>query len=142
MQSTSVSVSVVRRTGGAASGLAVVLGILLLIEGIWGLFSPVVFGVLSTNVLHACIHIILGGLALWAGPARHARGFLGFLGVLLVLVAVLWFIPATRSFIVDTLSVNRAVAIVNLVVGVLCLLVRSAGPRTIIVEEPTTLRFF
>jgi hypothetical protein len=55
---------------------------------------------------------------------------------------VLWFIPATRSFIVDTLSVNRAVAIVNLVVGVLCLLVRSAGPRTIIVEEPTTLRFF
>ncbi len=142
MQSTSVSVVAVRRSGGASGGLAVVLGILLLIEGVWGLFSPVVFGVLSTNVLHACIHIVLGGLALWAGSSRHSRGFLGFLGVLLILVAVLWFIPGTRSFIVDTLNVNRAVAIVNLIVGALCLLLRTVGPRTVVVEEPTTLRFF
>jgi hypothetical protein len=142
MQSTSVSVSVVRRTGGAASGLSLLLGIFLLVEGVWGLFSPVVFGVLSTNVLHACIHIVLGGLALWAAATRHAGGFLGFLGALLLLVAALWFIPGTRSFIVDTLGVNRAVAIVNLVVGLLCLFVRTSGPRTVIVEEPTTLKFF
>ena len=141
MQSTSVSVVAVRRSGGASSGFAVVLGLLLLIEGVWGLFSPVVFGLLTTNVLHACIHLVLGGLALWAGSTRHARGYLGFLGVLLIAVSALWFIPATRGFIVDTLSVNRAVAIVNLVIGILCLLLRSAGPRTVIVEEPTTLKF-
>lgn len=141
MQSTSVPVVAVRRSGGASGGFAVVLGLLLLIEGVWGLFSPVVFGVLSTNVLHACIHVMLGGLALWAGATGHARGFLGFLGVLLLAVAALWFIPATRGLIIDTLSVNRAVAIVNLVVGILCLLLRSTGPHTVIVEEPTTLKF-
>lgn len=141
MQSTSVSVVAVRRSGGASCGFAIVLGFLLLIEGVWGLFSPVVFGVLSTNVLHACIHILLGGLALWAGSTGHARGYLGFLGALLIAVAALWFIPATRGFIMDTLSVNRAVAIVNLVIGILCLLLRSSGPRTVVVEEPTTLKF-
>jgi hypothetical protein len=32
----------------------------LLFEGIWGEFSDVVFGVLTTNRIHATIHILLG----------------------------------------------------------------------------------
>ncbi|MBA3467650.1 MAG: hypothetical protein H0T21_09580, partial [Gemmatimonadaceae bacterium] len=46
---------------------ATILGAFLVIEGVWGMFSPVVFGILPTNTLRASIHLVLGLLGLWAG---------------------------------------------------------------------------
>ncbi|MEO5903736.1 MAG: hypothetical protein ABIQ55_06990, partial [Gemmatimonadaceae bacterium] len=74
---------------GLSSTFAMVIGAFLLVEGIWGMFSPVVFGVLSTNWLHAGIHIVLGLVGIWTGMKGGSRGFLTFLGVLLVAVGVL-----------------------------------------------------
>ncbi|MBC7790290.1 MAG: DUF4383 domain-containing protein [Anaerolineae bacterium] len=96
---------------------AIIIGVFLLIEGIWGLFSPVVFGVLTTNVTHALIHILLGAAGIGAGLAKKARGFCIFLGALLLAVGILRFVPGIGDVIVRLLNVNEAVAFVNIVAG-------------------------
>ena len=100
---------------------AIVIGIFLLIEGGWGLFSPVVFGVLTTNVTHAIIHILLGAAGIGAGLAKKARGFCIFLGALLLAVGILRFVPGVGDLIVRILNVNEAVAFLNIAVGAVSL---------------------
>jgi hypothetical protein len=109
------------RTDGACGLFALVVGAFLLVEGIWGLSSPVVFGVLTTNLLHAVIHIVLGVTGIWTGLRTGARRFCLFLGVLLVAVGALWFVPGIGSIITSLLNVNAAVAYLNLGVGALAL---------------------
>ncbi len=96
---------------------AMVVGAFMLIEGIWGLFSPVVFGVLTTNLLHACIHIALGitGLALYRGTM--ARSYSLVVGLILLVVGALRFVPGASDLVVSLFNVNFAVAYLNIVVG-------------------------
>jgi hypothetical protein len=108
----------------ARNAYAVLLSAFFLIEGAWGLFSRVVFGGLTTNHLHAVIHIALAGLGLWSVGAGRVRGYLLFVGLLLVLVGGLWFVPGLQDLIVRLFNVNAAVAILNLVVGVASILMR------------------
>lgn len=107
-----------------------VVGAFLLIEGIWGLTSPVVFGVLTTNLTHAVIHILLGVIGLATGWLGRARGFCIFLGILLVAVGILRFVPGADQLIVHILNANIAVAWVNIVVGATALLVSFAGRKS------------
>jgi hypothetical protein len=109
------------RSDGACGVFALVVGAFLLVEGIWGLSSPVVFGVLTTNLLHAVIHIVLGLIGIWVGLKAGARKFCLFLGVLLVAVGALWFVPGIGSMITSLLNVNAAVAYLNLGIGALAL---------------------
>jgi Domain of unknown function (DUF4383) len=112
----------------AAQRFALIIGLLLLVEGIWGFYSPVVFGVLTTNRLHATIHVLLGGAGVFSVVRRRPRGFLIFLGVLLVAVGGLWFVPAIGDLLFQWLKVNRAVACVNLVVGLVSLVMAAQVP--------------
>ncbi len=105
-----------------ADRFAILIGLFLLIEGIWELFSPVVFVVLTGNLLHGVIHITLGLLGIWLGWTARARGYCIFLGLLLLLVGGLWFVPGPKELIVQLLNVNQAVAILNLIVGAISLL--------------------
>nr|MBA3670702.1 hypothetical protein [Gemmatimonadaceae bacterium] len=61
---------------------ALIVGIFLLVEGVWGMFSRVVFGVLTTNTLHAVIHIVLGLAGIWTGLKGGARTWALCVGVL------------------------------------------------------------
>jgi len=114
-----------------ADRLACIIGILLIIEGIWELFSPVVFVVLTGNVTHGIIHIVLGLVGIWSGCNGRARGFCIFVGLLLIAVGALWFIPAGNDLVVRLLNVNQAVACVNLFVGAILLIAGFASrPRS------------
>ncbi|MGI9043558.1 MAG: DUF4383 domain-containing protein [Gemmatimonadaceae bacterium] len=106
-----------------ARRFATVLGAFLLIEGIWGLFSPVVFGVLTTNLLHAVIHIALGVTGLLAARGAAAGKYLMFVGALLLVVGILRFVPGASDLVVSLLNVNVAVAWVNIIVGAAALIV-------------------
>lgn len=106
------------------------LGAFLIIEGIWGLFSPVVFGVLSTNTLHAMIHIVLGIAGVLAGRGGFVRNYLLGVGGLLVVVGILRFIPGASDLVVSLLNVNVAVAYFNIAVGLISLLIGFREPRT------------
>lgn len=100
---------------------ALVIGLLLIVEGVWELFRPVVFVVLTGNVLHGVIHIALGLFALYLGWKARARRFCIFLGLLLLVVGALWFVPGPKELIVQLLNVNHAVAVLNLLVGAISL---------------------
>lgn len=92
-----------------------------------GLFSPVVFGVLATNILHAVIHISLGIVGIWAANTGRFHGYLLFVGFLLLTVGALWFVPGIQDLLIRLLNVNYAVAIMNVVVGIVSLLMGSVA---------------
>lgn len=120
-------------TRGLSSIFAILIGIFLLIEGIWGEFSDVVFGALTTNRIHATIHILLGIIGIYTGLKGGAKGFLTFLGILLVVVGILFFVPVIGGLIVSILNVNQAVAIFNIIVGIISLIIAfvPANARTV-----------
>ena len=117
---------------------AMLLGLFLLVEGIWGLFSPVVFGVLSTNWLHAAIEIVLGIGGLLAGRGAHARVYLKSVGTLLLVVGILFFVPGLSEFVISLLNVNIYVACFNIIVGLLSIIIGLTGssPEVVVVEPP------
>lgn len=123
------------QTRGLSGIFAVIIGIFLLIEGIWGETSDVVFGVLTTNRIHATIHILLGIIGIYTGLKGGSRGFLTFLGVLLIVVGVLRFVPVVGDFIVSILNVNPAVAYFNIAVGIVSLIVVFLSNRSTATEN-------
>ena len=107
-----------------------ILGLLLIAEGLCELFmQPMLFGILATNTTHAVIHIALGLLGAWQGWRGGGRGFCIFIGLLLLAVGALWFVPQANPLVVSAFNVNRAVALMNLVVGALALVVALASPK-------------
>jgi len=112
-----------KRSNIVNSVFSVILGFFLLVEGIWGLSSDVVFGFLTTNNIHAVIHILLGAAGIVLGLKQNAGGFCTFLGILLILVGILRFVPGTDVLLVKMLNINEAVAYLNIIVGVISLTV-------------------
>ncbi len=96
-------------------GFALIVGALLIIEDICEHFTPVLFGLLTSNHLHGAVHILLGIVGLFTGLRGDARSFCFFLGALLLVVDLLWFLPATNELIVRLFSVNQPVTIMNLI---------------------------
>ena len=113
----------------AVNVFAIVLGIYLTIEGALGLFNPLVFGLFSTNPLHAVIHLMLGVSGIYAGLRNHARNFSYFTGFLLLVVGLLYFVPAIEPLLVKILNLNKAVAIFNIIVGIVALLFAMLTPK-------------
>lgn len=99
------------------------LGVFLLIEGVWGLFSNVVFGILTTNLIHAGVHIFLAVMGLLLAAKHRTKGFTGFIGVLLSFVGILYFIPATSFIVIKLFNVNEAVAVLNIIVAVISFMI-------------------
>jgi uncharacterized membrane protein len=116
-----------KQSSTLVNGFAFLLGLFLLIEGIWGLSSEVVFGIFTTNTTHAVIHLALGLIAIVLGVRKKARSFCIFLGLLLAIVGILRFIPGADSLVIKILNVNEAVAYLNIAIGsVLLILVFSS----------------
>ena len=113
---------------GAAGPFALIFGAFLLVEGIWGWFSPVVFLLLTTNWLHASIHILLGLTGIATAMTRGARGWSMFVGVLLLAVGVLYFVPGISGFLVSLFALSQYVAILNIVMGVIAIVVAKLSP--------------
>lgn len=104
-----------------SANFAIVIGLFLLIEGLWGMVSSVVFWVFTTNTTHAAIHIILGTLGIIAGFRNNARVYCGFLGALLLLVGVLHFLPKVGDWMFNMMAVNTYVAALNIIIGLIAI---------------------
>ena len=123
------------RTGGISSIFAIIVGIFLLIEGVWGEFSDIVFGALATNRIHATIHILLGIVGIYTGLKGGSKAFCIFLGILLVVVGILRFVPGIGDLIVSILNVNPATAYFNIVVGIVSLIAAFLSNRSAAIEN-------
>lgn len=108
---------------------AIILGIFLVIEGFWGLFSPVVFGLFTTNVLHAIIHLFLGVTGIYLGTRNKARNYSLYVGLLLLVVGILYFVPGASDPVIQILNVNKAVALFNIAIGICAILFAFLTPK-------------
>lgn len=108
---------------------AIILGAFFLIEGIWGMFSDVVLGSLTTNRLHAFIHLLLGVNCIYFGMRNRARKFILFVGVLLLVVGTCFFLPTVDKLVMDIFAVNKNVAYLNIIVGILSILIAVFSPK-------------
>lgn len=94
-----------------------------MLQGIWEHFTPVLFGMFTSNHLHGAVHILLGIVGLVTGLRGGARGFCIFLGALLLAVDLLWILPPSNGLIVKLFNINQPVAILNLVIALVSLAV-------------------
>ena len=117
------------RPDNVTSRFTLVAGLFLLIEGVWGLFSPVVYGVLTTNLPHAIIHGLLGAAGIWASRSGHARKWCLAVGSILLLVGILRLVPPTADLIMQLLAVNVPGAYVNIVIGILAIVMARLPDR-------------
>ena len=108
---------------------SILVGILLLLQGIWNLIDPPFLGVFTSNPLHAIIHVVLGIIGIWTGLRSGAYTFLIFLGILLLTVGLFFFVENARGLLIDLFNVNEAVAWLNIGIGVLSLLAVIIGRK-------------
>ena len=118
------------KSQGAAAPFAMIAGIFYLTDGIWGLFSPITFGVLSTNLLHTIIHIAMGVLGMYAARTHFARMWCMGVGLVVLPVGVLYFVPGISQLLVSLFNVNQAVSILNVVAGITALLIGRLPSRS------------
>jgi uncharacterized membrane protein len=123
------------KSGSLINNYSLLLGIFLLAEGIWGLFSSTVFTFMTTNLNHAVIHIALGVLGIVLSVTHKAYGYLIFTGSVLAVAGAIYMIPATRYIVVQWFNMNEVVAVFNVVAGLIALMVAYVGNRYMYVSH-------
>jgi uncharacterized membrane protein HdeD (DUF308 family) len=108
---------------------AILIGVLLLIQGIWNLIDPPFLGIFTSNLLHAVIHIILGLAGIWYGRKGTAFGYCLFLGILLLAVGILYYIEVVGKILEELFNLNTPVVWLNIGIGLLSLFMAFAVGR-------------
>lgn len=116
----------IMKSGSLINKYVLLLGIFLLAQGVWGLFSETVFGLFTTNLTHAIIHISLGITGILLAIRHRAYRFSIFVGIVLVAVGALYLIPATTAIVYHLLNLNNMGAVFNVIVGAFALLAAAA----------------
>lgn len=113
---------------------ALLVGILLLIAGVWGLSSDVIFGRITTNPTHAIIQILVGAGSIWSAVKKFSGGYATLLGLLLFTIGACWFVPNAKPELVRVLNLNRAGALASITIGVISLML-AFGTRADLVKR-------
>lgn len=118
-----------KSSGTLINSFAIAVGVFLMAEGVWGLFTDTIFGYLTTNILHAVIHLVIGTIGLILGIRQTAQGYCIILGLIFLATGILFFLPAAGKHIAHLFNMNVPMANTNLFLGITALLVAlSAGP--------------
>lgn len=105
---------------------AIVVGIVLLVLGIWGFFTDgMILGIFGVNAAQNVLHLIGGALGLWLGM-KSPKGFNLWLGWIALVVGILGFIPGAVDLLEQYLGVNTAISWLHIAVGIVSLLVAYA----------------
>jgi uncharacterized membrane protein HdeD (DUF308 family) len=107
----------------------IIIGALLLTQGIYNLADPPFLGVFTSNPLHAVIHILLGISGIWTGLRGGAYIFATSLGILLLTLGIFFFVHPLKGVLIDLFNVNAPVAWLNIIIGTVSLLVVVVGKR-------------
>src|SRR3989344_426738 len=102
---------------------ALILGLVLLVIGIWGFFQPVILGLFGVNEFQSVLHVIAGLFGLYVGTAGIGRGYNLTIGWIGVILGAAGFIPGVTDLLFSLLAINTEITILHLVIGVLSLVV-------------------
>lgn len=100
---------------------ALVLGIVLLLVGIWGFFSTSILGIFGVNTTQSVLHIIAGIFGIYVGTKGMGYGYNSSIGWIGIILAVLGFIPGTSDLLASWLNINTATTVLHLVIGIVAL---------------------
>ena len=109
---------------GTQKTFALILGIVLLLVGILGFIGGLGIvrdGFFGTNPIQDVLHIIGGIIGIWVGTKGEGPGYNMTIGWIGILLAVLGFIPATATILLNLLNVNIAITVLHLVIGIVSL---------------------
>lgn len=106
---------------------SVVIGAFLLFAGIWGIYSDVIFNVLTTSFTFAIIQIMFGVLGIILGLKKHAKGYCILIGLLLLAIGILRFVPGAVHYVIDAFNINKPAAYLNIALGIMALIVAYTG---------------
>ncbi len=113
----------------------------LLAEGCWGLFSPVVFGVLSTSIFQSVIYLILAIAGIIYSRRGAVRQFNIFAGICLSLIGLSWFMQGLGESVVGILNMNAMIAYLNITLGIVFLISGILLPKRTTQEENLVILF-
>lgn len=105
---------------------ALVVGIVLVILGIWGFFQPLILNLFGVNLAQNIIHIIAGAIGIWLGTKDAGKGFNLWFGWIALVVGILGFIPVVKDWLDQLLSINPAISWLHIILGIIALIVTYA----------------
>ncbi|MDP7323900.1 MAG: DUF4383 domain-containing protein [Candidatus Woesearchaeota archaeon] len=100
---------------------ALVLGIILGIVGIWGLFTDMILGIFGVNVLHSVLHLIAAAFGIFVGIKGEGPGYNQVIGWVGVALGILGFIPGVKDLLLTVLNINTTITVLHLVIGIVAL---------------------
>lgn len=100
---------------------ALVLGIVLLLVGIWGFFTDSILGIFGVNVAQSVLHVIAGIFGVYVGTKGMGSGYNSSIGWIGIVLAVLGFVPGAKDLLMSLLNINMATTYLHLVIGVVAL---------------------
>ena len=96
---------------------AMIIGVILLLVGLWGFFQAPMLNIFGVNPLHNIVHLVTGAIFLRAGLAKGkevARLTNQWLGVIYIIVGLVGFLG-----VLQFLNVNMADNWLHLLLGVI-----------------------
>lgn len=105
---------------------ALVLGIVLAIVGILGLFTEAILGIFGVNLFQSVLHLVAAGFGIYAGTKGDGMSYSMIIGYIGVALAVLGFIPGVKDLLLTLLNINTATTLLHLVIGAVSLAVHYA----------------
>ena len=103
---------------------ALVLGLVLAVVGVWGLFTNMILGLFGVNMLQSVLHIIAAAFGIYAGTKGDGMTYNLVLGVAGVALGVLGFVPAVSGLLTTYFNINPTISVLHIVIGVVSLGVR------------------
>lgn len=100
-----------------AQYFALLVGLILMVEGAWGFVSPVVFGAFDTNVLHALIAVGFGVGGVWVALRGGARFYCAVLGGVMLALGLFRLEPHVDALANVIFAINEIEAVLSVIIG-------------------------
>ena len=110
---------------GVQKTYALILGLVLLIIGVWGFFLPGgkgdILNLFGVNYLQSGLHIIAALFGIYAGTKGAGRGYNAIIGWIGIVLGVLGFVPGINTLFASLLNINTNITVLHLVIGLVSL---------------------
>lgn len=105
---------------------AILVGVVLVILGIWGFVQNPVLNWFGVNMLQNIVHILAGAVGIWLGTKGSERGFNLWFGWIALVVGVLGLLPVVKDWLFQLLGINSAISWLHIILGIIALIVAYA----------------
>ncbi len=99
---------------------ALVLGVVLAVIGVWGLFTQNILG-FGVNIWQSILHLIAAAFGIYAGMKGDGKTYNQYIGWIGVVLGVLGYIPGVSGLLASWFNINSATSILHIVIGAVSL---------------------